>query len=95
MISWLVSQLLPVSLLCLLLIVSHKVVLQVFGAVNKYYLWAIIPLALLLSLVGLEGANIINNGVIYHYVINVQAQVQSASTPQWLTWFWLAGSVFF
>jgi len=91
MTSWLLSQILPMSVLVIVLMVSHKFVLTRLGAISQYSLWALLPFTLLLSFVELPSVKEITNTQISHYVINGQKQMQGLVGYDWLLWTWFAG----
>ncbi|MCJ8318477.1 MAG: M56 family metallopeptidase [Colwellia sp.] len=95
MTSWLLSQILPVSLLVIMLIMSHKFVLKRLGAIGQYSLWSLLPFTLLLSFVEFPSVKAIANSQISHYVVNGQKQIQGLVGSDWLLWAWFAGAVIF
>lgn len=70
MISWLLSQLLPLSLLLAMLLLLRPMVLRWLGARWQYSLWGSVPLLLLLSAAPLAGLFRIENDV---YQLQVSA----------------------
>lgn len=93
MTSWLISQILPMSALVIVLMISHKFVLSRLGAIGQYALWALLPLTLFLSFVGLPSIEGAANSQISHYVVNGQQQMQGLVANDWLLWAWLVGVV--
>jgi len=95
MISWLAAQVLPLTLLTIILMLSHKFVISRLGSIGQYSLWSLLPLTLLLSFIELPKVEAIANGAINHYVVNSQTQMQSLMTNDWLLGGWYIGIAVF
>ena len=95
MISWLAAQIIPLTLLTLILMMSHKFVISRLGAIGQYSLWAVLPLTLILSFIEFPKVEAITNGTMNHYVVNGQTQIQTLMTNNWLLWGWFIGIAVF
>lgn len=94
MTSWLLAQLLPLSLLLTLLLLLRPLVLRMLGARWQYGLWALVPLFLLLSLLPLPAYKAADSAVSRFQVgvskLNTEIS-ENLSASDGLMLAWLAG----
>lgn len=91
MISWIFDQILPLSVLLGLLLVTHKVLLNWLGGRGVYLLWAVVPVLLLMSFLP-ESSSVVIISVqpaeTYALLSQRVSEYSISNEVNWLLWSW-------
>jgi len=93
MIDWLVSSIVPISVLTILLLASHKFLINYFGATGKYLSWLILPLSLLVyAMPSPWPENVIVSVAEIEVFTVVASNVKEPFLQHWLLAVWAGGA---
>ena len=94
MINLVLELLWPLTLMLVLLLISHKLILKHCGAKLTYALWGLVPVALAIYMLPIPWHKVAQapNLAIQHYLVKPSEQFISVQ-PGWLFITWLAGAL--
>lgn len=95
--DWVISLLLPVSIVLSVMLLSHSMVMKYLGATSSYAFWIMLPLTILFYSIPLpwESFSIVSNAPVSQYLVTSQSHIQQAVTTNWLLTVWGMGIVMF
>lgn len=91
MTDYLLQVSVPLSLLLIILLITHQYLLKPLGARTLYALWAAVPLLLLCASITPLLPQVVEAGAIKRYQVGIQQLTAAADNINWLFWLWLTG----
>jgi bla regulator protein BlaR1 len=91
MTDYLLQVSVPLSLLLIILLITHQYLLKPLGARTLYALWAAVPLLLLCASITPLLPQVVEAGAIKRYQVGIQQLTAAADNINWLFWLWLIG----